>query len=264
MKPQLSILTKRFALVPLLFRRPAEVFDRLSKDLELLLDRLRRPPAYPAAPWGMALQDLRGRYPDVDPILAEPPLREIEGAVRQGLQRSSDEGPWSLAYNCDFTLARCLYLVCRVLRPRTVVETGVAYGLSSAFILQALQVNGQGKLYSIDLPPLGKNPDAAVGMLVPDELKQRWELHRGTSRRQLPGLLRDRTVDVFVHDSLHTYRTMRWEFDAVWPHLRPGGVVLSDDVQGNRAFAELRQRGTTFWRVIRQEDKPFLFGIAVK
>jgi len=264
LKSNLSIAMKRFALVPLLFRRPAEAFDRLSKDLELAMDRLRRPPAYPAAPWKMALRDLRGRYPEADPFLAERPLREVEAAVRQGLLRSSDQGPWSLAYNCDFTLARCLYLVCRALRPQTVVETGVAYGLSSAFILQALEVNGQGRLFSIDLPPLGKNPDAAVGMLIPDKLKQRWELHRGTSRRMLPGLLRDRTVDIFVHDSLHTYRTMRWEFDAVWPRLRPGGVVLSDDVQGNRAFDELRQRGATFWRVIQQEDKPFLFGIAVK
>jgi predicted O-methyltransferase YrrM len=32
---------------------------------------------------------------------------------------------------------------------------------------------------------------------------------------------------------------MHWEFDLVWPHLSPGGVILADDVNhGWLAFAE--------------------------
>jgi hypothetical protein len=30
---------------------------------------------------------------------------------------------------------------------------------------------------------------------------------------------------------------MWFEFNAAWPHLRPGGVLLSDDVNANDAFS---------------------------
>jgi hypothetical protein len=68
---------------------------------------------------------------------------------------------------------------------------------------------------------------------------------------------------VFLHDSLHTYRTMRWEFDVVWPRLREGGALLADDVQANRAFAESAAHAR-FARTVREEDKSPLFGLAIK
>jgi predicted O-methyltransferase YrrM len=43
-----------------------------------------------------------------------------------------------------------LYAICRILLPRIVVETGVASGFSSASMLQALEDNEVGELYSID------------------------------------------------------------------------------------------------------------------
>jgi predicted O-methyltransferase YrrM len=91
--------------------------------------------------------------------------------------------------------------------------------------------------------------------------------------RILPRLLEESgTADLFVHDSLHTYRNMRREFELVWPRLRTGGVILADDVERNRAFGELRQKNPTLWRVVRDREKrplhgraaPVMFGIAVK
>jgi len=155
-------------------------------------------------------------------------------------------------------------LICRLLRPRLVVETGVANGVTSAFILRALAENRHGSLHSVDLPPLGGDFHGSVGRLIPDRLRGRWQLHVGSSRRELPKVVDGNAVDVFLHDSVHTYRTMSWEFATVWPNLRSGGVLLSDDVQDNKAFEEMRTRGVGFWRVVREQDKPFLFGIAVK
>src|SRR5690348_7177267 len=51
-----------------------------------------------------------------------------------------------------------LFHLVRLLRPRTVVETGVFRGISSAFILSALSRNYLGKLYSIDLPQVAYQP----------------------------------------------------------------------------------------------------------
>jgi predicted O-methyltransferase YrrM len=173
--------------------------------------------------------------------------------------------PFKAIHSADVALARCCYAACRALKPDVVVETGVAYGVTSAFLLQALNENGQGRLASIDLPPLGPNADQFAGIAVPMRLRGRWRLHRGVTKRLLPGLL-DETgpVDLFVHDSLHTYRNMRWEFETVWPHLGDGGMVIADDVQGNPAFKELRNHSLSSWHVFQEADKSSLFGVAIK
>jgi predicted O-methyltransferase YrrM len=140
-------------------------------------------------------------------------------------------------------------------QPQIAVETGVANGFSTAFSLLALQANGEGHLHSIDLPrevgrdyepgtffegegragiPAGSEP----GWLIPADLKERWTLVLGRSQEELPPLL-DRlgAIDTFMHDSEHSFEFMWFEFNAGWPALRAGGVLLSDDVNSTEAFA---------------------------
>jgi len=50
-------------------------------------------------------------------------------------------------------LVRAIWCLTRHLQPAKVVETGVARGISSRFILEALDRNGAGRLWSIDQPP---------------------------------------------------------------------------------------------------------------
>jgi predicted O-methyltransferase YrrM len=132
------------------------------------------------------------------------------------------------------------YAAVRAFAPKVVVETGVASGVSSSYLLLALQKNGHGALHSIGLSdpqflPPGKTP----GWIVPDWLKSKWVLHLGDSRELLPQLLKELgSVDVFIHDSLHTYEHMLWEFRAAYPHIRPGGLLFSDDAFWNRAFPD--------------------------
>ena len=190
-------------------------------------------------------------------------MQALESRVARRYEEVADMA-WSGRYSADLTLARCLYVLCRASRPNVVVETGVAYGMTTAFILEALERNGQGTLLSIDLPPLGGREAKLVGALVPDEARGRWVLTRGTSRRELERLVQDRTVDLFVHDSLHTYRNMRQEFAVAWTHLKTGGWIVSDDIEGNAAFLELRQRPVSYWRAVRQEGKSSLLGLARK
>jgi Methyltransferase domain len=213
--------------------------------------------------WQTAVTRLARILPGVAEHLQEPALRETEALVERRYAEVEDAA-WERRYSADRTLARCLYAICRAARPELVVETGVAYGVSSAFILTALERNGQGELISVDLPPLGGRSQDLVGAVVPDAVRSRWTLRRGTSERELPRIVRGRTVDVFVHDSLHTLRNMRREFDVVWSQLQTGGVIVSDDVEGNAAFLELQARPTRYWGTLRQDGKPSLIGIAVK
>jgi predicted O-methyltransferase YrrM len=149
-----------------------------------------------------------------------------------------------------------LYRLLRELRPQVAVETGVCNGVSTAFVLLALEDNGEGELYSIDLPevageeyqegkfwdgkggaviPPGKEP----GWMVPPPLRARWHLALGRSQDELPPLLeRVGEIDFFMHDSEHSYECMSFEFRTAWEALREGGVLVADDVNVNTAWAE--------------------------
>src|SRR6185503_16129417 len=76
-----------------------------------------------------------------------------------------------------------LYALVRAAKPRLVVETGVASGLSSAHILRALDRNGIGTLHSIDLPNVQAGsilPEGRTsGWIVPESLRARWKLQLG-------------------------------------------------------------------------------------
>jgi len=143
-----------------------------------------------------------------------------------------------------------LYGFCRKLEPDIVVETGVHYGASSAFILQALHDNNRGKLYSIDLPDQQYLTDNGtlhhdsfnpkrVGFAVPGAIRDRWSLILGDAKQKLPETLAALgSIDIFHHDSMHTYEHMQFEYMAAWPKLKAGGILMSDDVTWNNAFVD--------------------------
>jgi predicted O-methyltransferase YrrM len=136
----------------------------------------------------------------------------------------------------DAGFIRAIWSFIRHVRPATVVETGVAHGMTSRFILQALEINQKGRLWSIDKPPYNPQTCKEVGCVVDvAELRLRWTYIAGTSRRRLPALLKElQHVDLFVHDSLHSKRNVLFELETVWPHLNPGGVMVVDDIHLNR------------------------------
>jgi predicted O-methyltransferase YrrM len=261
-------------LLALLPSRPREVLDRTVGLADLALERLsERTPTDKTVGWEDALRSLEDAPGRAAEILAEPALVEIEGRTRRLLGEIRTSDAFSQRWAADSLFARLCYLACRLTTPETVVETGVAYGVSSAYVLRALEQNGRGTLQSVDLPPLRREYERFWGVAVPEDLREGWRLHRGASRRVLPGLLRESgPVGLFVHDSLHTRRNMRREFDAVWPSLTPGGLLLADDVERNGAFADLRRKDPALWRVVRDRERdplhgkaaPVVFGIAVK
>ena len=90
---------------------------------------------------------------------------------------------------------------------------------------------------------------------------------RGRTRRLLPQLITQLSgIDMFLHDSLHTHRNMSWEFRTVWPELKAGGVLLSDDIDKNRAFEKFvtHSPDAKLFAACQQNDKSSLLGIAIK
>lgn len=146
----------------------------------------------------------------------------------------------------DWIDCETVYLVTRALKPSVVVETGIQFGATSAYILLALDQNGAGQLHSIDLPwpgLAGVGEPLGIGYLAPEWLRHRWHVILGDSTEHLPKLLADLgRIDMFNHDSLHTYKFMTWEYRTVWPYLRPGGVLASHDIRRHNAFQDFCRR----------------------
>lgn len=134
------------------------------------------------------------------------------------------------------SLAELLWVLTRHRRPEVVVETGVARGVSSAFILDALERNGSGRLWSIDLPPITPDWGNQTGIAVAPDVRYRWTYIRGAARRRLPYVVSTcGAIGLFVHDGLHTTDNVLFELRTVWPHLEPAGLVVADDANHNDA-----------------------------
>lgn len=156
-----------------------------------------------------------------------------------------------------------LYLLTRFSRAETIVETGIASGRSSSAILEALESNKKGKLYSLDFPKvfrevrpsgyinlnaeerkaLTSKGEETPGWLVPQNLRGSWVQVLGNSEVELPKLINSLSkIDIFFHDGHHTYENMMFEYDSAWPKIPTGGFLISDDVKANKAFDDFLKK----------------------
>jgi Methyltransferase domain len=175
----------------------------------------------------------------------------------------------------DAGLVRAVWCLVRHSKPKKVVETGVAHGVTSRFVLEALKANGEGHLWSIDLQPNDTHWRMQVGAAVGDGHADRWLYIQGSSRRRLPGLLsRLGQIDLFIHDSLHSERNVRFELDRAWAAMGTHGALVVDDIDVNWGFQSFTQAFPDQRSMIgeaeplhpdgRRFNKKGLFGVILK
>ncbi len=140
-------------------------------------------------------------------------------------------GNWALGESSAFVL----YAVTRTMRPKTVLETGVADGVSSFFCLSALIRNGSGSLHSVDVVP-------GVGSLLNDEERRLWHLTvmRGARvKRAFAGVVKALPpIDLFIQDSDHVYGWQAFELATVSARMSRDSLILADDVDTSFAFLD--------------------------
>ena len=177
-----------------------------------------------------------------------------------------------------------LYWLVRQVKPRTIVQTRVCNGLSTAFMMLGLAKNGpEGRLQVIDLPPVFDAQDPAwriagkvygfvipqgrtSGWLVPDAYRERLDVWNGDAKDLLPRMVEEiDTIDFFYHDSDHSYNHMMFEFQQAKRKLNRGGLVVGDDVSWNASLWDFADefgvpsynfRGTVGWRFFRGSAEP--------
>jgi predicted O-methyltransferase YrrM len=206
-------------------------------------------------------------------------VKEIEASV-------SKEPTWKtkiFSSVWDLTLYRIVnYCLVRAFRPKMMVETGVLHGLTTHFILSALDRNSAGKLISIDYPSYfekgvankdGYNytlpPKREPGWIIPQKYAHIWKLHLGRSVDVLPKVFSENgEIDIFLHDSEHTYETMEYEMRIAWENLRSGGLLIVDNINANTSFFDFcREKNSSpmvFPQTLDRSNTEVRFGLMRK
>jgi predicted O-methyltransferase YrrM len=170
-------------------------------------------------------------------VLWEQELSLDFQAVLKTLKAELDRSPlrYPDEYGIEGGTAQLIYSLVRSQRPSTIVETGVANGVSSFIMLAALEHNGAGTLHSFDV-------SHDVGSLVARRDTSRWVLHvlnrqnAGSEFRRTIGSLPP--IDLFFHDSDHSYGWQMLEFSVVSDRLASPSVFASDDIDASHAFMD--------------------------
>lgn len=151
--------------------------------------------------------------------------------------------------------ALLLYWLIRQLKPRTIVETGVCNGFSTGLIALALDQNRNGgKVHAIGRAKIFDSMDPIwteegrhdgevvvggqnIGWMVPDAYRNCVELYSGDAESVLPDLVdRLESVDLFFHDSDHSYDHMTFEFNEVIRKLSKPGIIVADNIAWNASL----------------------------
>jgi len=156
----------------------------------------------------------------------------------------------SFSYALSESKRFILYAVVKHYDPEIVVETGVGPGASTTVILSAL---GKGVLYSIDVRKVLEN-GKPVGFLVPEGLRNKWKLYIGKSSDVLPRLLNQLgVIDIFLHDSEHTFDNVMFELNIAWDHLKNGGLLFIDNLDFTEApYYFSREKGVKLYKLTNE------------
>jgi predicted O-methyltransferase YrrM len=158
-----------------------------------------------------------------------------------------------------------LYALCVATGARRVIETGVAFGWSSLAILTAIEDRPGARLVSIDMPYLGASSDHLVGLAVSEELRDTWTLRRGADRDELEAAIADvEPIDIAHYDSDKSASGRLWAYALMWDGLRPGGLLMSDDIGDNFSFLRFAESRDIEPIVVRGPDGEKFSGILRK
>jgi len=164
------------------------------------------------------------------------PLEDLEGEELAAAANRVKAVPFKLGGASNMGL---LYNICEALGAKRVLETGVANGWSSLAVLLSLKHREDARLFSVDLPYLKYHNDKWVGIAVPETLRGTWQLFRMADREGLPKAIDAAgSLDLAHYDSDKSREGRAFAYPRIWSALRPGGVLVSDDIGDNTGFRD--------------------------
>ena len=161
--------------------------------------------------------------------------QEMYQSIFEESKRIIKKNPVTLGGAGDLEL---LYNISKLNNINKILETGVANGWSSLSILLSIKDDLKKSLVSIDLPYPFKNSEEYIGRAVPFNLRKKWNLIIDNDKKILSDfLLKDIKFDLIHYDSDKSYDGRIKSYNIIWKILNTNGILISDDVSDNNAFA---------------------------
>jgi predicted O-methyltransferase YrrM len=145
-----------------------------------------------------------------------------------------------LPISLHFTIAssagrkgRLLAAAVKFFQPNRIVELGTAYGISSLFMGLALEEFQVGKNARVIHTLEGFEPQASLCReVLQRELGSLVQCVHGRTNNALPEMAKSAgEIDFVFHDAGHSYDDYIHDFDMLLPHMRPGSILLLDDIR---------------------------------
>jgi len=133
-----------------------------------------------------------------------------------------------------------MYAIVRETKAKKILETGVANGFTTSFLLAAAIENGA-SLDSVEISPLKEE----VAKHTPQEYKQydKWNLNIGVDSLEFLKNIEEMDYDFYCHDSLHTLFHMKEELGFFKKCNKDKFYMFFDD-----------QNDDNFWNICLDED----------
>jgi len=151
-----------------------------------------------------------------------------------------------------------IYFLIIYFKPNIILETGVAAGLSSRCILEAIKKNGKGTLYSSDFPYFRlDNPEKYIGILVPKDLKKNWNLEiLGDEENIKKFKSQIDYVDIIFYDSDKRYVGKINFFQSVSTIIKTNTIIVIDDLHNDSFFFEyVKEKKCNNWFIVESKRK---------
>ena len=155
-------------------------------------------------------------------------IREGESKYNEMVNLFSNK-IYGSSYDCESGLASFLYAYILKVKPKVIVETGVANGITTNVIMSALEKTG-GKLHSFDIDKKCSNAYSGHGKWIFHHLVKPFS---STFRKEVGEI---ENIELWIHDSNHGYSWQRFEYDLAFEKLGKGGMLVSDDIDASPAF----------------------------
>lgn len=151
-----------------------------------------------------------------------------------------------------------IYFLTRKIKPKIILETGVAAGYSSSAFLEAINKNKIGKLFSSDFPYFRiPNPVQFIGILVDNKYKKNWKLFLDGDERNVYNIKKNlkKKIDLIHYDSDKTYEGKKKFFKSINNLLKNNTLIIIDDIQDDNFFLEYIKNKNKKFKIFKFKRK---------
>jgi predicted O-methyltransferase YrrM len=173
---------------------------------------------------------LKKEYVEIDFFVSE---LENDRGIREHIHARLQENGFSRGIEIEFGRRIAWYAFVRSLKPKVVVETGVAHGVGACVIAKALEENKRegfpGTYYGTDI-------DLKAGSVFSGKYSEQGEILYGDSIESLKKL--NSKIDLFINDSNHDPEYEYREYQEVVEKLNEGAFIIGDNAHSTMSLSK--------------------------